>query len=68
VHALTFASLPVCDGLGGVPVVALLAVMAVSPRSEVAALKTHTPTHSPRQFVQLHVEATAPGMQITVTC
>jgi hypothetical protein len=66
VHVPTFARLPVRDGLGRVSVVALLAVMTVSPRREVAALKTHAPTHASRQFVQLHVEATAPGVQVAV--
>ena len=37
-YALTFARLPVCDGLGGIPVVALLAVMTVPPSGEVATL------------------------------
>jgi hypothetical protein len=64
---LTFARLPVCDGLGGVPVVTLLAVMTVPPGGEVATLETHTPTHATRQFVQLHVETTAPGVQVAVT-
>jgi hypothetical protein len=37
-YALTFARLPVCDGLGGISVVALLAVMTVPPSGEVATL------------------------------
>jgi hypothetical protein len=56
----TFARLPVRDGLAWVPVVALLAVMTVSPRREVAAFETHAPAHAPRQFVQLHIEAATP--------
>lgn len=66
-HVPTFARLPVCDGLGWVPVVALLAVMAVPPRGKVAALQTHASTHAPRQFVQLHVETATSGVQIAVT-
>lgn len=62
VHVLTFACLPVCDRLGGVPVVTLLAVMTVPPGGEVAALEAHAPTHATRQFVQLHVETAAPGV------
>ena len=61
-YVLTFARLPVCDGLGGVPVVTLLTVMAVPASSEVATLQTHASTHATRQFVQLHVKAAAPGM------
>jgi len=58
----TFARLPVCDGLGGVPVVTLLAVMTVPASCEVATLETNAATHATRQFVQLHVETTAPGV------
>ena len=65
-YVLTFAGLPVCDGLGGVPVVTLLAVMTVPASSEVATLQTDTATHATRQFVQLHVEATPPGVQVAV--
>jgi hypothetical protein len=61
-YVLTFARLPVCDGLGGVPVVTLLTVMTVSPSGEVATLQAYTSTHATRQFVQLHVEAAAPGV------
>lgn len=60
VHVLTFAGLPVRDVLGGVSVVTLLAVMTMSASGEVTALDTHAPTHTTRQFVQLHVETTAP--------
>jgi hypothetical protein len=63
----TFARLPVCDGLRWVSVVALLAVMAVPPRGKVATLQTHATAHAPRQFVQLHVETAASGVQIAVT-
>ena len=65
-YVLTFARLPVSDGLGGVPVVTLLAVMTVPASSEVATLEANASTHATRQFVQLHVEAAAPGVQIAV--
>lgn len=63
----TFARLPVCDGLGRVSVVPLLAVMAVPPRGKVPALQTHAATHAPRQLVQLHVETATSGVQVAVT-
>lgn len=63
----TFAGLPVGDGLAHVAVVALLAVVAVAACSVVAAVETDAPALAPRQLVQLHVEAAAPGMQVAVT-
>lgn len=63
----TFAGLAVGDGLAHVAVVALLAVVAVAAGRVVAAVETDAPTLAPRQLVQLHVEAAAPGVQVTVT-
>lgn len=65
---LTFASFPVRDGLGGVPVESLLAVVAVSPRRVVSALETDAATNSPRQLVQLHVEPASPSVQVAIAC
>lgn len=62
----TFAGLPVGDGLAHVAVVSLLAVVAVAASSVVAAVEADAPTLAPRQLVQLHVEAAAPGMQVAV--
>lgn len=42
----TFASLAMGDGLGGVSVVAFLAVVTVSARCEVSTLEAHAPAHS----------------------
>ena len=45
----TFTSFTVCDGLGGVPVEALLTVVTVSSRRVVSTLDTHTSASPPRQ-------------------
>lgn len=50
----------------GVPIVALLAVMTVAARREVSTLETHAAGAAPRQFVQLHVEATLPRVIVAV--
>lgn len=63
----TFAGFPVRDGLGQVSVVALLAVVAVASGAVVAAVEANASALPPRQLVQLHVEATSPGMKVTVT-
>lgn len=60
----TFAGLPVGDGLAQVAVVALLAVVAVAAGRVVAAVEADAPALAPRQLVELHVEAAAPGMQV----
>lgn len=62
----TFAGLPVGDGLAHVPVVALLAVVAVAARRVVAAVEADAPALASRQFVELHVEAAASGVQVAV--
>lgn len=64
----TFAGSPVRDGLGHVPVVTLLAVMAVTSRCVVSTVQTDTTTPPPWQLVELHIETTTSGMQITVAC
>lgn len=66
VCVLTFAGLPVGDGLGGVSVVALPAVVAVAAGGEVAAFEAHAARLAARQFVQLHVEAAAAGVIVAV--
>lgn len=55
------------DGLGGVSVVAFLAVVTVPARSEVSTLEADAPAHSTTQLVQLHVEAAPPCVPVTVT-
>lgn len=55
-----------CDGPGHIPVEALLAVVAVASGRVVAAIETDSAAPPPRQLVQLHVETTAPGVQVTV--
>lgn len=62
----TFAGLAVGDGLAHVAVVALLAVVAVAAGSVVAAVEADAPALAPRQLVELHVEAAAPGVQVAV--
>lgn len=63
----TFAGLPVGDGLGQVSVVTLLAVVAVASSCVVTAVETDASAFPPRQLVQLHVEATPPGVKVAVT-
>lgn len=55
------------DGLGQVSVVALFAVVAVAPGRVVAAVEANASALPARQFVQLHVEAAPPGVQVAVT-
>lgn len=64
----TFACLPMRNGLGWVPVVALLAVVTVSTGGEVAALEADTTRDSTRQLVQLHVEPATTGVAVAITC
>lgn len=66
VGLLTFAGPPVSDGSGHVSVKALLAVVAVAPGGVVAAVHADASALPPRQLVQLHVEATAAGVKVTV--
>lgn len=54
------------DGPRGVPVVALLAVVAVPAGGEVPALQAHAPAHAARQLVQLHVEAALPRVLVAI--
>ena len=65
-HLLTPASLPVCDWFVVVPEVALLAVVAVSARRVVAASQAHSAGHPTAQLVELHVEPTGAGVQVTL--
>lgn len=55
------------DGLGQVSVVALFAVVAVAPGCVVAAVETNASALPARQFVQFHVEAASPGVEVAVT-
>lgn len=54
------------DGLGHVSVVTLLAVVAMASRCVVTTVETDTAASPAGQLIQLHVEATASGMQVTV--
>lgn len=54
------------DGLGQVSVVALFAVVAVAAGCVVAAVEAHASALPARQFVQLHVEAASPGVEVAV--
>lgn len=54
------------DGLGHVPVVTLLAVMAVTSRCVVSTVQTDTTASPPGQLVELHVKTTTSGVQVTV--
>lgn len=54
------------DGLTGVAVVALLAVVAVAAGRVVAAFEAHAAADAARQLEQFHVEATAPSVQIAI--
>lgn len=54
------------DGLAHVAVEALLAVVAVSASSVVAAVETDAPALAPRQLVELHIESAAPSMEVAV--
>lgn len=63
---VTFAGSAVGDGLGHVSVVALLAVVAMASGCVVTTVETDATTPPARQFIELHVETTAPGVQVTV--
>lgn len=54
------------DLLRGVPVVSLLAVVAVPARGVVSALETDAPRHPAGQFVQLHVESASSGVLVAL--
>lgn len=54
------------DGFSHVPVVSLLAVVAVAAGSVVAAVQAHPSAPAAGQLKELHVEATSAGMQVTV--
>ena len=56
------------DGFGHVSVVSLLAVVAVASGRVVAAVQTHAAAPPARQLVQLHVEAAATSVKVTVAC
>lgn len=62
----TFAGSAVGYGLGHVPVVTLLAVVAVAASRVVPTVETHATTPSARKFVKLHVEAAPTSMQVAV--
>lgn len=64
----TFAGLSVRDGLRHVSVVALFAVMAVATCRIVPAVQADSSAFPPGEFVQLHVESTAPCMEVTIAC
>lgn len=66
VPGVTFAGSTVRDGLAHVSVVTLLAVMAMTSCCVVSTVQTDATTSPPRQFVELHVETTTSGMQVTV--
>ena len=55
------------DVLGAVPVEALLAVVAVAAGGVVAAVAAHASARVAGQLVQLHVQVTLVGVQVTVT-
>lgn len=62
----TFAGLSVRDGLRHVSVVALFAVVAVAPCRVVPAVQADSSAFPPGEFVKLHVETTAPCMEVTI--
>lgn len=57
IDVLTLARLPVGDRLRRIPVVALLAVVAVPAVGEMPALEADSSAHPPGELVQLHVES-----------
>lgn len=63
----TFAGSAVCDGFAHVSVESFFTVMTVSSGRVVSAVHTHSSALTARQFIQLHIEATAPRVQVTVT-
>lgn len=56
-----------CDGFAHVSVESLFAVMAVASSGVVFAVHTHSSALTARQLIQLHVKATAPRVQVTIT-
>lgn len=54
------------DGAVGVPVVALLAVVAVPAGRVVPALQADASAHAARQLVQVHVEAALPRVLVAI--
>ena len=65
---LTFAGLFAADGFGVVPVVALLAVVAVPSRRVVPASDAHRPASLTRHLVKFQTESTLPCVSITMAC
>lgn len=63
---LTLAGPSVADGSGQVSVEALLAIVAVAAGGVVAAVHADASALPPRQFIQLHVEAAAAGVEVAV--
>ena len=55
------------DGLAGVPVKALFAIMAISACCIMSTINADSPTLSPGQFVKFHIEATLACVEVTVT-
>ncbi len=60
------AGAAVGDGAAGRAVVALLAVVAVSPGSVVPAPQADAAGHAAGKLVELHVEAAAPGVVVAL--
>lgn len=62
-----FAGSAMCDGFAHISVETFFTVMTVSSGRVVSAVHTHSSALTARQFIQLHIEATATCVQITVT-
>ena len=56
------------DGFGLIPKIALPTVVAIAPFSVMPTVEAHPAVLAPGQFVKLHIEATLPGMKMTLTC
>jgi hypothetical protein len=65
-RVLTSAGLFVADGLGGIAVKALLAVMAMSSGRVMSAVHTNSTRNTTRKLVQLQIEATTSGMSVAI--
>ena len=63
----TFAGPTVADGFGLIPKISLPTVVTISPLCVVPTVETHPAVFSPGQFVQLHIEATLPGVEMALT-
>lgn len=63
---LTFADLAMGQGLGGVSVESLLALVTVPARSRVATVLTDSAGDALGEPEDLHVEAALPGMPVAV--